>query len=233
MQAILTTLKRLTNLSRHLRPTRRPATPSACLRLEALEDRLVPSVTPLMARGPSPIGPGGNPIVLLTPAPPTGFAVYEESSIAVHLSWNASSGTSGYFVQKEVGNSWQQIANLSSSTTTVVFGGLATGNWYNFRVGAYNSFGTGWTSSQSVVTYARRIQGRVRYHLNSNGQTIGHLPNCWSGWRTSWLGSTCERYDRDSASMSWQRMGGRGTGKAPTATWCSRSGYRANPPPCR
>jgi len=46
MQAILTTLKRLTNLSRHLRPTRRPATPSTCLGLDALEDRLVPSTTP-------------------------------------------------------------------------------------------------------------------------------------------------------------------------------------------
>jgi hypothetical protein len=54
-------------------------------------------------------------------------------------------------VEEAVGDSWQQIANLSSSTTSYSVGGLATGNWYYFRVGVYNSLGTGWTTSQNVV----------------------------------------------------------------------------------
>jgi len=139
MQAILTTLKRLTNLSRHLRPTRRPATPSACLRLEALEDRLVPSVTPAIARPP---GGGPNPIGV-SPLSPTGFAVAEESSTSALLSWNASSVATGYLVNVAVGNSWHQIANLDSSTTTFKFDILTAGFSYSFQVGAYNSFGTG------------------------------------------------------------------------------------------
>jgi len=108
MQAIATTLKRLTNLSRHLRAARRPVTPSACLRLEALEDRLVPSITPEMALPPSPIGLKGG-TGLVNPLPPSGFSVAQYSSSTVSLSWNAASNASGYLVEEAVGDSWQQI----------------------------------------------------------------------------------------------------------------------------
>ncbi len=164
MQAIATTLKRLTNLFRHLPATRRQAPRSACLRLEALEDRLVPTVTPaaLLTTSPTLVKGGTSLVGLVNPLPPSGFAVAQYSNSTVSLSWNAASGASGYLVDEAVGDTWRQIASLNSSTHSFAVGGLATSNWYYFRVGANDSQGTGWTNSQSVV---------MADHPYANGET--------------------------------------------------------------
>ena len=73
-------------------------------------------------------------------------------------------------------------------------------------------------SSADAAWFERNV---CRCASNSSGPTTERFRNCWSGWRTSWLDSTCGLRDPDMASTSLGPMGAMDTGKARKATWCS------------
>ncbi|MBM9507796.1 carbohydrate binding domain-containing protein [Actinacidiphila acididurans] len=79
-------------------------------------------------------GPGGG-TTPQPPATPGGLAVTGTTSSSVTLSWNASSGATGYTV-------YQGSAKAASVTaTTATIGGLAANTAYSFSVTATNSAG--------------------------------------------------------------------------------------------
>ena len=80
------------------------------------------------------------------------FTATAVSNSQINLVWGAAAGATGYLVDEWTGSAWQQIGSFGSNTTSDAVTGLSSGISYQFRVGADNSTGTSWATSQSVYT---------------------------------------------------------------------------------
>jgi hypothetical protein len=80
------------------------------------------------------------------PSTPTGFVVTAASSSQINLSWNASTGATGYKIYKG-GSLLKSVTTTSTSDT-----GLSPSTNYCYSVNAYNSAGDSVQTSQQCVT---------------------------------------------------------------------------------
>lgn len=85
------------------------------------------------------------------PIPPADFSATVTSSTAVRLSWTASSGATGYVLERRTGSSgnFSQIATPSSPYDDT---GLSPSTEYGYRLKAKNSAGTSAEVQTSIVT---------------------------------------------------------------------------------
>ena len=75
------------------------------------------------------------------------------SSTVAQLSWTASAGASGYLVFEKTGtNTWTQLGNVTSSTTSVSISGLTAGATETFYVEAYTGTAAAPTSTASSAS---------------------------------------------------------------------------------
>ncbi|MFG2427852.1 chitinase [Streptomyces sp. NPDC048590] len=91
-------------------------------------------------------GPGGDPVTL--PAVPAGLKAGTATATTVPLSWNASSGATGYRVYR----SGTKILDTTGTSATVA--GLTASTAYSFQVSAVNDAGESAKSSAVNVTTA-------------------------------------------------------------------------------
>ncbi|MEV0010951.1 glycoside hydrolase family 18 protein [Streptomyces sp. NPDC051840] len=91
-------------------------------------------------------GPGGDPVTL--PAVPAGLKAGTATATTVPLSWNASSGATGYRVYR----SGTKILDTTGTSATVA--GLTASTAYSFQVSAVNEAGESAKSAAVNVTTA-------------------------------------------------------------------------------
>jgi hypothetical protein len=90
-------------------------------------------------------GGGGN-----APAAPTGLSA-TPGNAQVSLTWNASSGATGYYVKRSTSSGTEaQIATASATNYTDT--NLANGTTYYYEVSAYNSYGPSGNSNEVSAT---------------------------------------------------------------------------------
>jgi fibronectin type 3 domain-containing protein len=102
--------------------------------------------------------PGGNSAPSATatattmPAAPTGLSAMAVSSTAIAVTWQVSSGATGYRVERAAngGTSWTTAG--TTSATTFTDGGLAPVTTYQYRVIATNSAGSSAPSATVTAT---------------------------------------------------------------------------------
>jgi hypothetical protein len=106
-------------------------------------------------------GPGGGtatPALQLAvtnevPPAPTGLTATAESPSSIQLTWNATSGATGYVVYLVTANGPQSLATISSgSTVTYTVTGLTENTKYCYEITATNQFGQSPSSSQACAT---------------------------------------------------------------------------------
>ncbi len=98
-----------------------------------------------------------NTVSALTyPAAPS-VTLTAVGATGVDISWNSVVGATSYVIDEYIGNAWVQIATVSSGTTSFALTGLLVPNYgYNFIVGAVNSSGTTWSTSQEIILKGER-----------------------------------------------------------------------------
>ena len=106
----------------------------------------IPGVKVLTPYAPSPVlpPPPPPPPVNQIPAPPTGLVATPMSSSAIAISWNASTGATGYYVYQN--GVWLRFSGAGTSYTDV---NLAANTTFSYTVFAYNTYGVS-GSSQAV-----------------------------------------------------------------------------------
>lgn len=89
-----------------------------------------------------------------TTATPSSFTLTATatSSSTAKLSWNATTGQTGYYVDQWTSNGWVTLTIAGASQTSITITGLTAGHTYTFDIGAYNSYGTLWSNMASVTT---------------------------------------------------------------------------------
>jgi hypothetical protein len=88
------------------------------------------------------------------PQPPSApmLTATSVSSTQINLSWRSVSGASGYLVDQQINGAWSQIGSFDGTVTSDAVTGLSPSTTYNFKVGAFNSAGTSWSTSKSAKT---------------------------------------------------------------------------------
>jgi fibronectin type 3 domain-containing protein len=91
--------------------------------------------------------------LLALPAAPTVVTAIAASSTSITVSWDAVSGTMGYFVYRSTssGGAYTKITTSAVTTTSYTDTELSGGTTYYYKVSATNSVGEG---TQSTYTYA-------------------------------------------------------------------------------
>jgi subtilase family serine protease len=87
----------------------------------------------------------------VTVAAPTGVTATASSSTVAHVSWNATSGATGYIVYEWNGVQAVPVANVAAGTTSVDVSGQSPGATEYFYVTAYNSTSSASSDWVSVV----------------------------------------------------------------------------------
>ena len=91
---------------------------------------------------------GGTP-----PAPPTNLANSAISSSQINLTWTASTGATGYVIQRCAGASCTSFAQIGTSTTTSYSDtGLTASTSYTYRIDATNAAGSSGFSNTTTGT---------------------------------------------------------------------------------
>jgi|SRR5690242_2078062 len=116
----------------------------------------IASIAAGCAGGYSSTGGGPGPGGPATPSVVTGLQAAAGNAQAT-LTWNASSGATGYYVKRSTtaGGPYPQIASTSSATYTDT--GLANGTKYFYVVSAYNSAGESANSAEVNATPAAQV----------------------------------------------------------------------------
>jgi titin len=131
---------------------------------------------------------------------PTGLAGEATSPSIVHLTWEDSSGETGYKVERLSGTSWIQQGNImavnSTSTDAVA---LTPGTTYTFRLRAMNAGGFSDGSSTIVVT---TIPDRVP-SLTATVISAGTVKLVWGNV----AGETGFKIERSSDGIDFEEIG--------------------------
>jgi hypothetical protein len=117
-------------------------------------------------KGRNAIGDGafGDPTLVTPdwwPGTPVDLAAFAVRAGEVKLTWNApadgGSGIYDYVIQRSTdGTNWTTVFEPISSLTTATVTGLTQGTSYQFRIQAYNQFGSGpWTTPITAVAPTR------------------------------------------------------------------------------
>ena len=137
-----------------------------------------------------------------TVAAPSGVIVTATSSTVAHVSWNATTGATGYFVYEWNGVQAVQVASVGANSTSVDISGQSSGSTAYFYVTAYNSTSSassGWVSvvlptaaavappTNLVVTATSATTGTLSWGA-SVGAT-GYAVYYWNGFRAVLLGT--------------------------------------------
>jgi fibronectin type 3 domain-containing protein len=89
------------------------------------------------------------------PPTPTGLTAAAVSASQVNLSWNASSGATGYVVQRCQGPNCTNFGTIAAGVTSITYSDTAVvkNTWYSYRVAASNTNGpSAYSSPVSVHT---------------------------------------------------------------------------------
>jgi titin len=93
---------------------------------------------------------------------PTGMTATATSTTQINLSWNDSSGETGYRVERLSGTNWVQLGeNLDADDTDLSITGLIAGTAYSYRVRAINSGGLSGSSNTATATTIPPAAGSV------------------------------------------------------------------------
>ena len=137
-----------------------------------------------------------------TVAAPSGVIVTATSSTVAHVSWNATTGATGYFVYEWNGVQAVQVASVGANSTSVDISGQSSGSTAYFYVTAYNltsNASSGWVSvvmptaaaiappTNLVVTATSATTGTLSWGA-SVGAT-GYAVYYWNGFRAVLLGT--------------------------------------------
>ncbi|OAI50293.1 hypothetical protein AYO44_05765 [Planctomycetaceae bacterium SCGC AG-212-F19] len=130
----------------------------------------------------------GSGSTVQPPAAPTGLTASAGDG-QVALSWNASSGATGYQVYRWNGSSYALLQNVGGMTFTDA--GLVNGSTYWYEVTAVNSGGESGASNQVSAT----PQAAVSYSLSASPSTVtagGSITVSWTApaghSTTDWVG---------------------------------------------
>ncbi len=85
------------------------------------------------------------------PAAPSLTAIVV-STTQINLAWNTVAGASGYLIDICISGVWSQLANYPGDTIGAAISDLSPDTTYSFKVGAYNSSGTTWSSIEVATT---------------------------------------------------------------------------------
>jgi len=122
----------------------------------------------------TPSGGGGPQI----PAPPTGLTA-TAGNAQITLTWNASSGATGYTVKRATtsGGPYSDVAN--TTTTSFTQAGLTNGTTYYYVVSASNNAGTSANSAQVSATPTGGSSGTgtlvAQYKVNNANATDNQI----------------------------------------------------------
>ncbi len=166
---------------------RRPVRHETHLHLEALEDRWMPSQTPM-----NPCGMVGAARVGSAPAAPSLVAI-DNSNSQISLQWNRVSNATSYLVDEWecVRGTWQwvEIASYNSNIFGCSIRNLSGSITYYFDVAAVNSSGTTWAPFQSATTVDHPLASGTYTAVNGslfgpNGPSFtdvhqGGVGDCW------------------------------------------------------
>ncbi|MCH8923490.1 MAG: fibronectin type III domain-containing protein, partial [Planctomycetes bacterium] len=97
---------------------------------------------------------GSGSTFVTPPTAPGTLNVSTVSSTELDLSWNDSTGETGYYVYRWGSSGSEFVTSLSAGTTSFRATGLASGQNYWFTVGAHNETGASFTPWASGVTLA-------------------------------------------------------------------------------
>ena len=82
---------------------------------------------------------------------PTNVQLVAQSSTSVKVSWNASSGATGYNVYEWTGTQALEVASLGAGSTSTTISGLTPGSTDYFYVAAYNATSSAASAWSSIV----------------------------------------------------------------------------------
>jgi titin len=89
----------------------------------------------------------------LVPAP-TNLAATATSSSQIHLTWDDSTGETGYFIERSLNNgvTWSTLTTVAADVTSYNSGALTAGTLYAYRIRAINAGGNSEASAKASAT---------------------------------------------------------------------------------
>src|SRR5262249_37782538 len=111
----------------------------------------------------------------VTVSAPTGVTATASSSTVAHVSWNATSGATGYIVYEWNGFQSVRVASVAAGTTSVDIGGQSPGTTEHFYVTAYNPTSSASSNWGSVVMPTPAVTAPAKVTASATSSTTGTL----------------------------------------------------------
>ncbi len=93
------------------------------------------------------------------PSAPTNLQGHAHSTSEVMLTWNDSSGETGYRIErKTAGGTFQEVATAPANSTSAIVGGLSEATLYIFRIRAQNGAGSSGYSNELATATDATVQ---------------------------------------------------------------------------
>ncbi len=94
------------------------------------------------------------PVSSNPPAAPSGLSAAAVSTSQINLSWTDNANDEdGFYIERDAGSGFQQIASVGANVTTYSNTGLTSNSTYSYRVRAWNSAGnSGYSNTASATT---------------------------------------------------------------------------------
>jgi len=136
----------------------------------------------------------------LLPAP-TGLAAEAQATSQISLTWNDSTGETGYRVERLSGATWVTLTTTAADTTTYLATGLSAGTSYSFRLRALNAGG-----ASAASTTAIRMTLLAAPTLSSAVKTGTQVKLTW----TNVAGESGYRVERSLDGETWGQVASMG-----------------------